>query len=54
MKPPVSSAAFKWQRPLVALADKLRAAGPGAKVRLVIGRKRDYLLVVDKDGRPVE
>ena len=40
-----------WQRPLLALLDKLRA-NPGSTARLVHGRKRSYVVIEDKDRKP--
>lgn len=55
-KPDAASAAtiHPWQRPLLDLFDRLRAAGPGAKLKLVVGRKRSRLIVVDRDGKEIE
>ena len=42
-----------WQRPLLALMDKL-AKNPGSSVRWHIGRKREGIVVVDKNGKVIE
>jgi len=50
----VSAATHRWQRPILDLFDRLRTAGPDVKVSLVHGRKRDRLVIVDRDGKVIE
>lgn len=42
-----------WQRPLLALMDRL-AKTPGSSLKWHIGRKREGIVVVDKDGKVIE
>lgn len=43
----------RWQRDMLKMYDLLRLK-PGRSLRLVHGRKRSYLAVIERDGKEVE